>query len=234
MLPPLPEAWRPLLDTAVGTPSFHNLQRFLDAEEAAGQVVLPAVADRFRALELTPPQSARVVLLGQDPYPTPGDAHGLCFSVTPDRRVPRSLRNVYRELSDDVPGFQAPDHGHLEAWAQRGLLMLNTVLTVRAHEANSHRGKGWEEFTDHLIRVLNQRAEPIVFLLWGNAAHAKAALVTEGQHAIVRAAHPSPLSARRFLGCRCFSAVNRHLEGWGQRPFDWSLPGAAPATDLLF
>lgn len=233
MLPPLPDAWQALLDPAVRSPSFQKLKRFLDAETADGQVILPAAADCFRALELTPPHSVRVVLLGQDPYPTPGDAHGLCFSVTPDRRLPRSLRNVYRELSTDLPGFQAPDHGHLEAWARRGLLMLNTVLTVRAHAANSHRGKGWEDFTDHVIRTLNQRTEPIVFLLWGNAAHAKAELVTEARHAIVRAAHPSPLSARRFFGCRCFSAVNRHLEDWGQAPFDWSLPARSPMTGLL-
>ena len=227
MLPPVPEAWQSVLSDAVQAPSFRALERFLDAEEAEGQVVLPTAPDRFRALALTPPHSVRVVLLGQDPYPTPGDAHGLCFSVPPDRRVPRSLRNVYRELGNDLPGFAAPDHGHLEAWARRGLLMLNTVLTVRAHTANSHRGKGWEDFTDHVIRALNERAEPVVFLLWGNAAHAKAELVAEGRHAIVRAAHPSPLSARRFLGCRCFSAVNRQLEQWGQAPFDWSLPGAA-------
>jgi len=225
MLPPVPDAWRSLLSGAVHSPSFRELERFLAAEEAAGQVVLPAATDRFRALALTPPQAVRVVLLGQDPYPTPGDAHGLCFSVPPDRRVPRSLRNVYRELAADLPGFAAPEHGHLEAWARRGLLMLNTVLTVRAHAAHSHRGQGWEEFTDHVIRVLNERPEPIVFLLWGNAAHAKAELVTADRHALVRTAHPSPLSARRFFGCRCFSAVNHHLERWGQPPFDWSLPG---------
>ncbi|MFN5561055.1 MAG: uracil-DNA glycosylase [Opitutaceae bacterium] len=234
MLPPLPAAWHPLLHAATQTPSFRALEAFLAAEAAEGQVVLPPPADRFRALELTPPEAVRVVLLGQDPYPTPGDAHGLCFSVTPDRRTPRSLRNVYRELATDVPGFRAPDHGHLEAWARRGLLMLNTVLTVRAHAAHSHRKQGWEDFTDHIIAALNARTTPVVFLLWGNAAHAKADLVTADRHAIVRAAHPSPLSARHFLGCRCFSAVTQHLERWGQPPFDWSLPEAAPVEGRLF
>jgi len=233
MLPPLPDAWRPHLLAATKAPSFAALASFLAAEAAAGQEVLPPVADRFRALELTPPETVRVVLLGQDPYPTPGDAHGLCFSVTPERRTPRSLRNVYRELVADVPGFEVPEHGHLEPWARRGLLLLNTVLTVRAHAANSHRGRGWEEFTDHVISSLNARPEPVVFLLWGNAAHAKAALVTETRHAVVKAAHPSPLSVRRFLGCRCFSAVNRHLEGWGQPPFDWSLPAVGPSSGRL-
>jgi uracil-DNA glycosylase len=233
MLPLLPEAWHPLLHAATQTPSFRALEAFLAAEAAEGQVVLPPPADRFRALELTPPDAVRVVLLGQDPYPTPGDAHGLCFSVTPDRRTPRSLRNVYRELAADVPGFRAPDHGHLEAWARRGLLMLNTVLTVRAHAANSHRKRGWEDFTDHIIAALNARAEPVVFLLWGNAAHGKADLVTADRHAIVRAAHPSPLSARHFLGCRCFSAVNQHLERWGQPPFDWSVPEVDPVEGRL-
>ncbi len=205
-------------------PYFQDLSRFLTEETAAGRAVLPAAQEIFAALDLTPYEDVRVVLLGQDPYPTPGDAHGLCFSVRRGRPVPRSLRNIYRELAADIPGFTAPDHGNLESWARQGMLLLNTVLTVRPHEPQSHRGRGWETFTDRIITHLNQKSERVVFLLWGNSAHKKRTLITAPQHAVVACAHPSPLSARLFFGCRCFSAVNRHLEESGQPPITWQLP----------
>ncbi|HRE04858.1 MAG TPA: uracil-DNA glycosylase [Opitutaceae bacterium] len=224
LLPPLPLSWNPLLRSEVEEPYFQDLSRFLTAEAAAGRAVLPAAQEIFAALDLTPYEDVRVVLLGQDPYPTPGDAHGLCFSVRRDRPVPRSLRNIYRELAADIPGFTAPDHGNLESWARQGMLLLNTVLTVRPHEPQSHRGRGWETFTDRIIAHLNRKSKRVVFLLWGNSAHKKRSLITGAHHAIVACAHPSPLSARLFFGCRCFSAVNRHLEESGQPPILWKLP----------
>ncbi|MFO1451573.1 MAG: uracil-DNA glycosylase [Opitutaceae bacterium] len=224
MLPPLPPSWNPLLGAETTAPYFRELDAFLDTETAAGKTVLPERESLFAALALTPYERVRVLLLGQDPYPTPGDAHGLCFSVRRGQPVPRSLRNIYKELTADIPGFVPPAHGNLEAWASQGILLLNTVLTVRPHEAQSHRGKGWERFTDRIIDHLNRKPTRVVFLLWGNAAQKKRELITAPHHAIVACAHPSPLSARLFFGCRCFSAVNRHLEESGQPPITWQLP----------
>ncbi len=223
-LPSLPPSWNPLLHPERSEPYFQDLNRFLAEEAAAGRTVLPAAHEIFAALDLTPYEDVRVLLLGQDPYPTPGDAHGLCFSVRRDRPVPRSLRNIYRELAADIPGFIAPNHGNLESWARQGMLLLNTVLTVRPHEPQSHRGRGWETFTDRIIAHLNRKSERVVFLLWGNSAHKKRSLITGPQHAVVACAHPSPLSARLFFGCRCFSAVNRHLQESSQPPITWQLP----------
>jgi len=224
MLPAIPNAWSELLRPETQKPYFLALDAFLDEEAAAGHAVLPARADIFTALDLTPPVGVKVLLLGQDPYPTPGHAHGLCFSVQPDvRPLPMSLRNVYKELHDDV-GFRVPNNGHLAPWAGQGVLMLNTVLTVRARSANSHAGRGWETFTDRIIQLVADRSTRVVFLLWGGAARRKAVLVPQPHHVIVECAHPSPLSARKFFGCRCFSQTNQKLGEVGLTPIDWAIP----------
>jgi uracil-DNA glycosylase len=225
VLPPIPASWKPLLQTEVAKDPYRALDAFLDTEVAAGKTVLPPREDIFRALELTPYEKVKVLLLGQDPYPTPGDAHGLCFSVRPGVKIPRSLRNIYKELQADV-GFQPPEHGFLEPWAKQGVLMLNTVLTLRSGEAFSHRAKGWEAFTDRVIEVVNAKPERVVFVLWGRAAQEKKDLITGPQHRIVETAHPSPLSARLFLGSRCFSKINAHLAEGGRTPIDWTLPAS--------
>jgi len=220
MLPPLPVSWQQALAPAIRDPGYQALDAFLDTEISGGHEVLPPRGQIFAALERCAPEAVRVVLLGQDPYPTPGDAHGLCFSVRMGRRVPRSLRNIHKELLSDL-GIVAPDHGNLEHWADQGILLLNTVLTVRAVDANSHRGRGWEAFTDQVIRHLAAQSRPIVFLLWGNAAQTKRSLITRDHHPVVACAHPSPLSARKFLGSRCFSKVNQHLVSLGGRTIAW-------------
>lgn len=225
MLPPIPASWLPLLRDELAKDYFRALDAFLDAEVAAEKILLPAREDIFTALKLTPFESVKVVLLGQDPYPNPGDAHGLCFSVRPGVRVPGSLRNVYKELREDV-GFRIPNHGNLEPWARQGMLMLNTVLTLRASEAFSHRGKGWEEFTDRVIRLVDAKPTRVVFVLWGKAAQKKRELITGAHHRVVECAHPSPLSARLFMGCRCFSKIDAHLAEAGLTKMDWALADA--------
>jgi uracil-DNA glycosylase len=224
MLLPLPPAWQPLLEAETQQPYFRALDAFLDAEVAAGHAVLPRPEEIFAALALTPPERVKVVLLGQDPYPTPGHAHGLCFSVRPEvRPLPRSLRNVYRELATDLPDFRAPAHGNLESWARQGVLLLNPILTVRAGEANSHRQRGWEQFTDRIIERIAALPQRVVFLLWGNTAQKKIPLIPQPRHAVVACAHPSPLSARKFFGSRCFSKVNAALAAAAREPVDWRL-----------
>ena len=231
MIPEIPKAWRACLAGEIDEAYFKALDAFLDAEVAAGKEVLPAREDIFAALKLTAPEDVKVVLLGQDPYPTPGHAHGLCFSVRPEvKPIPGSLRNIYKELAADV-GFKPPGHGCLEAWGKQGVLLLNTVLTVRAGDANSHQKKGWETFTTRVIEHMNEKTERVVFVLWGRNAQQKRELITNPTHAIVESAHPSPLSARHFLGCRCFSRINRLLGESGRPPIDWQLP---PVDDLFF
>jgi uracil-DNA glycosylase len=164
-----------------------------------------------------------VLLVGQDPYPTPGHAHGLCFSVQPTvRPLPFSLRNIYRELHEDV-GCSIPNNGYLESWARQGVLMLNTVLTVRAHQANSHQGYGWEQFTDRMIELVAAKETRVVFVLWGRDAQKKRKLITQPHHVVVACAHPSPLSVRKFFGCRCFSHINRDLVDAGMGPINWQI-----------
>lgn len=226
MLPEIPASWREQLSGETEKPYYRALDAFLDDEVAAGKEILPASGNIFAALQFVAPAETKVVLLGQDPYPTPGHAHGLCFSVRRDvRPIPGSLRNIYKELAADV-GFIPPGHGNLEAWAKQGVLMLNTALTVRAGEANSHQKKGWEVFTDRVLEVVNAQTERVVFVLWGRNAQAKRGLITGAAHRVVECAHPSPLSARLFLGCRCFSAVNRLLVEGGRTPLVWQLPPA--------
>lgn len=193
-------------------------------EEYSKVVVYPPSEDIFNAMHLTPLSKVKCVILGQDPYHEPGQAHGLCFSVKPDVRIPPSLENIYKELHDDI-GFEIPNHGYLEEWAKQGVLLLNTVLTVQAHRAFSHRGKGWEQFTDAIIRTVNEEDRPIVFLLWGKPAQEKKALLNNPKHLILEAPHPSPLSAYRgFFGCKHFSRANEFLVRNGEKPIDWTLP----------
>lgn len=223
MLPPLPPSWRPLLAEERGKPYFRQLEQFLDQERQSFSIHPPR-QDIFAALKLTPYKNVKVLLLGQDPYPGEGLAHGLCFSVRPGVKPPASLRNIYKELESDV-GFRIPNHGHLAAWAGQGILMLNTVLTVRAGEPNSHQGKGWEIFTDTIISRVNEKDDPVVFVLWGAYAQKKIALVDADKHTIIKSAHPSPLSARAgFFGSRPFSAINRALRKFGKPEIDWQLP----------
>ena len=224
MLPPIPSGWRSLLKEETRKPYYRALDTFLENELAGGQTILPVSKDIFKALAATSYDQVRVLLVGQDPYPTPGHAHGLCFSVQPTvRPLPPSLRNVYRELHDDI-GCRIANNGNLELWARQGVLMLNTILTVRARQANSHHGRGWERFTDRIIELVAAKQTRVVFVLWGREAQKKRALITQSHHAVIATAHPSPLSARKFFGCRCFSRVNRDLADAGSSPIDWQIP----------
>lgn len=192
-------------------------------EEYQHNVVYPDSNDVFNAFDFTPLSDVKVVIIGQDPYHEPGQAHGLCFSVKEGVAIPPSLVNIYKELRDDL-GCYIPDNGYLEKWARQGVLLLNTVLTVRAHQANSHRNIGWEEFTDAAIRVLNEQNRPIVFLLWGAPAQRKESMLNNPKHLVLKAPHPSPLSAYRgFLGCRHFSKTNEYLIANNIKPIDWQI-----------
>ena len=192
-------------------------------EEYRTRLIFPPANDIFNAFHLTPLKDVKVVILGQDPYHGNNQAHGLCFSVKPEVEIPPSLVNIYKELHDDL-GCTIPDHRYLVKWAKQGVLMLNTVLTVRAHQANSHRGIGWEEFTDAAIRVLNTQDRPIVFILWGRPAQMKKAMLNNPKHLILEAPHPSPLSSYRgFFGSRPFSKTNQFLEANGVEPIDWQI-----------
>ncbi|MEX2627650.1 MAG: uracil-DNA glycosylase [Ilumatobacteraceae bacterium] len=213
--------WNPVLRDQFAEPYWAELQAFV-ADERARHTVYPPHEEVFSALHLTPHADTRVVILGQDPYHGPRQAHGLCFSVRHGVRVPPSLANIQAELRDDL-GIEPPDHGNLEAWARRGVLLLNTTLTVRAGQAGSHQGKGWERFTDRVIRIVNDKAERVVFVLWGSAARKKGSLIDVPRHAIVSSPHPSPLSAHNgFFGSRPFSKVNEALTAAGLDPIDWS------------
>lgn len=214
--------WLEPLNSEFRKPYYAELFQFVK-EEYATRKVFPPADDIFNAFHLTPLSQVKVVILGQDPYHNDGQAHGLCFSVKPDVDVPPSLVNIYQELHDDL-GCYIPNNGYLIKWAKQGVLMLNTVLTVRAHQANSHRGKGWEEFTDAAIRALNEQDRPIVFILWGSPAQKKASMLHNPKHLILKAPHPSPLSAYRgFFGSRPFSQTNEFLERNGLEPIDWQI-----------
>ncbi len=218
----LPESWREVLAAEVEKPYFEELTAFVAAERAERQI-FPPRGQVFSALEATAFADVKVLVLGQDPYHDDGQAHGMSFSVLPGTKTPPSLRNMFKELHTDL-GVPAPDNGYLMPWAEQGVLLLNAVLTVRAHEANSHKGKGWEKFTDAVIKAVSERAEPCVFVLWGNFAKKKLPLIDTERHVVVQGAHPSPLSARLFLGSRPFSQINAALEGFGDQPVDWRLP----------
>lgn len=203
-------------------PYYAKLYRTI-REEYTTRQIFPDSEDIFNAFSLTPLSEVKVVILGQDPYHNVGQAHGLCFSVKPEVEIPPSLVNIYQELNSDL-GCYVPDNGYLVKWAKQGVLLLNTVLTVRAHEANSHRGIGWEEFTDAAIRILNEQDRPIVFMLWGRPAQMKKAMLNNPRHLVLEAPHPSPLSAYRgFFGCRHFSRANAFLEDHGRSPIDWQI-----------
>jgi len=224
-------SWLGPLREEFESPYMAGLRSFLVAEKEAGKRIFPAGSEWFRALDLTPLEEVRVVILGQDPYHGPGQAHGLCFSVRDGVRVPPSLANIYKELQSDL-GIAPARHGFLEHWARQGVLLLNAVLTVEMGMAASHQGRGWERFTDAVIRLVNQKAEPVVFMLWGNHAQKKAAFVDSvergGRHLVLKAPHPSPLSAHNgFFGCRHFSKANAFLKEHGQKPIDWALPPRA-------
>ncbi|RNB83308.1 uracil-DNA glycosylase [Brevibacillus fluminis] len=222
--------WSPMLEDEFAKPYYMKLRQFL-VEEYQSRPVFPDMYDIFNALHLTPYNDAKVVILGQDPYHGPGQAHGLSFSVKPGVNTPPSLQNIYKELQSDLNCY-IPNNGFLVKWAEQGVLMLNTVLTVRAGQANSHKGMGWEQFTDQIIATLNHREKPLVFILWGRHAQEKRELITGSHHYIIESPHPSPFSANRgFFGSRPFSRANTFLEKIGSTPIDWQIPNLDP-TEL--
>ncbi len=224
---PIPESWLPVLGAEQEKPYYQALYRFV-GEERKKYTVYPPGADVFNALLYTPYPQVRVMVTGQDPYHEEGQAHGLSFSVRPGIPPPPSLVNIFKELNSDV-GFRIPNHGCLIPWAERGVLLLNAVLTVRAHQANSHQGKGWEIFTDTVIRAVNQKTTRVVFLLWGAYAQRKIELIDVSRHTVLQAPHPSPLSASRgFFGCQHFSKANAALQSAGLAPVDWQLADITP------
>ena len=221
--PPIPDGWQTILADETAKPYFGKLQAFV-AEEREKHKVYPPEADVYNALKYTPYENVNVLLLGQDPYHGPGQAHGLCFSVRPGVPPPPSLVNIYQELKSDV-GFRIPNNGYLVPWAEQGVLMLNAVLTVRAHNAASHAKHGWETFTDAVIRKVSEKPEPVIFLLWGAYAQKKIALIDTTRHTIIKSVHPSPLSAHNgFFGSKPFAQINATLEASGKTPIDWQIP----------
>ena len=223
----LEPSWKARIGDYLARPDMQALSVFLRAQKQEGKVVYPPGPEIFAAFDHTPFEAVRVVILGQDPYHGPRQAHGLCFSVRPGVPPPPSLQNIFKEIQRDL-GIPAPDHGCLTPWADRGVLLLNAVLTVQQGLAASHQGKGWEGFTDAAIDALNREREGLVFLLWGSYAQKKGQLIDARRHCVLRSVHPSPLSAHRgFLGCGHFSAANRYLESRGMAPIDWSLPPRA-------
>ena len=220
----LHESWRTPLSAQFSAPHMQSLKRFLEAEQAAGKRIFPKGRNYFRALDVTPLDQVRVVILGQDPYHGEGQAHGLCFSVQPGVRTPPSLVNIYKEMQADL-GIAPVRHGFLEHWARQGVLLLNSVLTVEMGRAASHQGKGWEPFTDAIVRLVAEKPEPVVFMLWGAHAQKKASFVDQSRHLVIKSAHPSPLSAHNgFLGSRPFSRANAFLAERGRGTIDWTLP----------
>lgn len=215
--------WLPAIRDEFGKPYYKELYQFVQSEYAR-TVVYPPADDIFNAFHFTPLSKVKVLLLGQDPYHNVNQAHGLSFSVLPEQKdIPPSLQNIYQELHDDL-GCKIPNNGYLKKWADQGVLLLNTVLTVRAHQANSHQGHGWEKFTDAIIEAVNAQDRPIVYLLWGRPAQQKAKMLTNPKHLVLTAPHPSPLSAYRgFFGCKHFSQTNAFLQENGVEPIDWQI-----------
>jgi uracil-DNA glycosylase len=215
--------WEPLLQPEFQKDYYLKLRQFLISEYKT-RAIYPGMYDIFNAFKYTSYSGTKVCIIGQDPYHGPHQAHGLCFSVKPEVSVPPSLQNIYKELNSDL-GCPIPNHGYLKHWTDEGVLLLNAVLTVRAGQAASHRGMGWETFTDHVITLLNAREDPVVFILWGAFAQSKAAMITAPQHFIIKSPHPSPLSANRgFFGSKPFSKANAFLESIGKSPVDWAIP----------
>ena len=221
-MPPLSGSWANALKGEFSKDYYKKLFQTVGAEYKT-HTIYPPADDIFNAFHFTPLEQVKVVILGQDPYHEPGQAHGLCFSVKPEVDIPPSLVNIYKELEDDL-GCYIPNNGYLKKWADQGVLLLNTVLTVRAHQANSHQGRGWEEFTDAIIRAVNEQDRPIVYLLWGRPAQMKKSMLNNPKHLILTAPHPSPLSAYRgFFGCKHFSQTNEFLKKNGVEPIDWQI-----------
>jgi uracil-DNA glycosylase len=221
--PRISESWKIQLEQEFRAPYFVRLKEFLIQEKEAGKVIYPPGKSIFRAFENTPFEDVKVVILGQDPYHGQGQANGLCFSVSAGVSLPPSLKNIFRELQDDL-GIPIPQNGNLDKWAGQGVLLLNATLTVRAGEAGSHQNQGWEQFTDAIIRLLSEKKEGLVFMLWGRFAQAKEGLIDCNKHHLLKAAHPSPFSAHSgFLGCRHFSKANQLLISSGKKPVDWHL-----------
>ena len=217
--------WETIIDDERSKDYFKEVVAFVENERNTGKVIFPAEEHVFSAFEMTPFKDVKVVIIGQDPYHGPDQAHGLAFSVLPGVKIPPSLRNMYKELQQDIDGFVVPSHGYLNVWASQGVLMLNTVLTVEQGKAHSHAKCGWEIFTDAIVEHLNEREEPIIFLLWGAHAQKKGQAINVEKHYVLTAPHPSPLSARRgFFGCQHFSKVNQILSEGEQPLIDWSLP----------
>lgn len=215
--------WQTALAGEKEQPYFQQLMQFLQQERQQGQTVFPPKERIFAALQTTPIDGVKVVILGQDPYHGAGQANGLCFSVHRDIAIPPSLQNIYKELQSDL-GLAHPGHGDLSAWAEQGVLLLNTVLTVRAGQPQSHQNRGWETFTNRVISAVNERCEHVVFMLWGKPAQSKMSMIDSRRHTVLTAPHPSPLSAHRgFLGCRHFSKANAALQKHGQAPINWDL-----------
>lgn len=220
----LEPSWKDRVGDYLLRPEMRALAEFLRNEKAKGKRIFPPGPQIFAALDATPFDAVKVVVLGQDPYHGPGQAHGLCFSVAPGVDVPPSLVNIFKEIERDL-GIARPNHGYLMPWAKQGVLLLNAVLTVESGRAGSHQGKGWEGFTDHIVECLDREREGLVFLLWGSYAQAKGRIIDTRRHRVLKAPHPSPLSAHRgFLGCGHFSAANQYLAQRGRSPIDWSLP----------
>lgn len=220
----LDDGWKALLAPEFSKSYMADLRAFLQGQRTAGKRIFPKGSDYFRALDLTPPENVRVVILGQDPYHGEGQAHGLSFSVRPGVRIPPSLVNIYKELQGDL-GIVPARHGFLEHWAKQGVLLLNSVLTVEMGMAAAHQGKGWEKFTDAVIRAVNDLPQPVVFILWGSYAQKKAAFVDTSKHLVIKSVHPSPLSAHNgFFGTKPFSRANDFLVSKGYAPIDWKLP----------
>lgn len=218
------QTWQEAIGAEKEKPYFQKIIETVKQERAAGTLVYPPAADVFNAFKATDFHRVKVVVLGQDPYHGAGQAHGLAFSVRPDVAVPPSLANIYKELADDIGGFRIPAHGCLQRWAEQGVLLLNTVLTVRAHQAHSHAALGWEQFTDRVIAQLNEHRRHLVFMLWGSHAQKKGAFIDRSRHLVLSAPHPSPLSAYRgFFGCRHFSQANAYLQRHGLEAVDWQV-----------
>ncbi|NVD07388.1 uracil-DNA glycosylase [Vibrio sp. JPW-9-11-11] len=217
--------WHDVIDAEKQQEYFQQTLTFVEAERAAGKVVFPPAKEVFNAFETTEFADVKVVILGQDPYHGPGQAHGLCFSVLPGVKTPPSLVNIYKELAQDIPGFEIPQHGYLQSWAEQGVLLLNTVLTVEQGKAHSHAKTGWETFTDKVIEAINQQLSGVVFLLWGAHAQKKGRFIDRSKHHVLTGPHPSPLSAHRgFFGCGHFSKTNQYLLEQQKTPIEWRLP----------
>lgn len=221
----LPKSWRDALSVEFDKPYFKSLAKFVDDErQAFPSGIYPGADQVFAALQFTPLDKVSVLLLGQDPYPGEGMAHGLCFSVDKSvRKLPHSLKNIFKELENDI-GIAVPDNGCLTPWAKQGVLLLNTILTLREGKPMSHKGRGWETFTDEIIRKVSGKSDPVVFVLWGKPAQSKIPLIDTARHTIVKAAHPSPLSCRNFFGSRPFSTINKALRAAGKPEIDWRIP----------